>query len=71
MIDYIRLSDMADSVCDMAPIKWEELLHLPTDRADITGTPMDKAVWIQTMVSCKLCVLVHLGVCCVHMYSIP
>ena len=50
VIDFIRLSDMLDSECDMTPIKWEELPHLPPGRSDIKGTQMDKTLWLQTMV---------------------
>ncbi len=50
MIDFIRLSDMSDSLCDMDPIDWAELPHLPSNNNDIKGTLDDKSVWIYTLV---------------------
>ena len=49
VLDFIRLSDMLDSECDLS-IKWEELPHLPASRSDIRGTLMDKTMWLKTMV---------------------
>ena len=50
MIDFIRLSDMSDSVCDMDPINWAELPIPVFDNHDIKGVLMDKALWVQSLV---------------------
>lgn len=68
VIDFIGLSDMLDSECDMTltPIKWEELPHLPAGHSDIKGTLNDKTLWLQTMVGHTVHVLVMIIIHVLH-----
>ena len=50
MIDYIRLNDMGDSVCDLPMSDWEEVPRLSSSEEDKRGPSIDKALWLREMV---------------------
>lgn len=67
VLDYIRLNDVTECICDIEPVEWENLPNLPVDDHDIdVDYLLTKTLWLQVMVSLSLAVNLKSLVFCFH-----